>query len=131
MYSQRFRSQPTIKHVDDVTTITFSVGKIKGEDNFIARELLGLTEGVGQRHLSLDLTNVISLNSAELGTLVFLSKRRKAAGGRLTLVNVNLSIGKVFETTNLNRILDIRSEGPLPVRMGNSPALAHNLGGAT
>ena len=54
MLSRGLHSQPTIRHVDDVTTITFSVGKIAGEDNFVARELLGLTEGLGKRHLSLN-----------------------------------------------------------------------------
>jgi anti-anti-sigma factor len=116
MISQRRRSQPAMEQVDDVTTITFSGGKIDGEVNFIARELLGLTEGLGQRHLSLNLSNVISLDSAELGTLVFLCKRRKAAGGRLTLVNVNPGIGKVFERTHLNNFLDIRREVPPPPR---------------
>jgi anti-anti-sigma factor len=111
MILQRLRSQPAMEHVKDVTTITFSAGKIDGEDNFIARELLGLTEDLGRRNLSLNLTNVISLDSAELGTLVFLCKRRKAAGGRLTLVNVNPHIGAVFERTHLTKFLDIRNEG--------------------
>jgi anti-anti-sigma factor len=116
MISQRLRSQPRMEHVDDVTTITFSFGKIAGEENFIARELRGLTEGLGQRHLSLNLANVVSLDSAELGTLVFLCKRRKAAGGRLTLVNVNPHIGAVFERTHLTKFLDIRKEGLPPLR---------------
>jgi anti-anti-sigma factor len=102
--------------VDGVTTITFSDGKIDGEDNFIARELLGLTEGLGHRNLSLNLANVISLNSAELSTLVFLHKRRKAAGGPLTLVNVNPLLDAVFEKTRLHKFLDIRREGPPPLR---------------
>jgi anti-anti-sigma factor len=115
MISQRLRSQPTMEHVDDVTTITFSVGKIPGEENFIARELVGLTDGLGQGHLFVDLKNVISLVSAELGTLVSLCKKMKAAGGQLTLVNVNPRIGDVFERTRLNKFLDIRSERPPPL----------------
>ena len=105
-----------MENVDDVTTITFSVGKIAGEGNFIARELLGLAEVLGQRCLALNLTNVVSLNSAELGTLVFLGKRRQAAGGRLTLVNANPHIGEVFERTHMNQFMDIRREGPPPLR---------------
>jgi anti-anti-sigma factor len=116
MILQRLRSQPTMEHVDDVTTITFSGGKIAGEDNFIARELLGLTKELGQRHLALNLTNVISLNSAELGTFVFLCKALKATGVRLMIVNANPRIGEVFVRTNLNRFLDIRSEGAPPLR---------------
>src|SRR5690349_11516169 len=120
MISQSLCWQPKVEHVDDVTTITFTPGKVDGEPNFIARELFGLTEGLGQRRLSLDLRNVNSLVSAEVATLVLLSVERKAAGGRLTLVNVNPHIGEVFQGTKLNKFLDIRKEGPPTPRPGNT-----------
>ena len=112
MISNRFLSQPTMEHVEGVTTITFSAGKSAGEENFVARELLHLTEGLGQRHLSLNLANVNSINSAEIGTIVLLCKRRNAAGGRLTLTNVNAHLGEVFKRTHLHEFLDIRSDVP-------------------
>jgi len=46
MTSQQLRSQPKMEHVfDDVDIITFTDGRIGGEENFIARELDGLTLG--------------------------------------------------------------------------------------
>jgi len=126
MIVQRLRPRPTVEHVGAVTTVTFSVGKVVGEDNFIARELLGITEGLGRRHLYLNLCNVVSLVSAELGTLVFLSEKRKAGGGRLTLINVNPRAGEYFNRTNLNGSgHSQRRTGAL--RQGDGLVIAHDL----
>ena len=110
MISQQLRSQPTMEHVDDMDIITFTDGKIDGEENFIARELDGLTAGLSHRHLFLDFRNVERVNSSELGTLITLHKNMKAAGGRLTLANVNAHIGQVMERTRLNKFLEVRNE---------------------
>jgi anti-anti-sigma factor len=100
-----------MEHVfDDVDMITFSDGKIGGEDNFIARELDGITAGLSHRHLFLDFSNVERINSSELATLIRLHKNMKTAGGRLTLVNVNPHIGQVLERTRLNKLLEVRKE---------------------
>jgi anti-anti-sigma factor len=111
MTSQHLRSQPTMEHVfDDVDIITFTDGRIGGEENFIARELDGLTVGLSHRHLFLDFSNVGYLNSIELATLIRLHKNMKADGGRLTLVNVNPHIGEILERTKLNKLFEVRKE---------------------
>jgi len=113
MTSQQLRSQPTMEHVfDDVDIITFTDGRIGGEENFIARELDGLTLGLSNRHLFLDFSNVAYINSSELGTLITLHKNMKADGGRLTLVNVNPHVGEVLERMKLNMLFEVRKEGP-------------------
>lgn len=113
MTSQQLRSQPKTEHVfDDVDIITFTDGKVGGEENFIARELAGLTVGLSHRHLFLDFSNVEGINSSELGTLITLHKTMKADGGRLTLVNVNPHIGEVLERTRLHKLFEVRKEGP-------------------
>jgi anti-sigma B factor antagonist len=112
MTSQQLRSQPKMEHVDDADMITFTDGKIGGEENFIARELDGLTLGLNHRHLFLDFSNVGYINSSELGTLITLHKNMKADGGRLTLVNVSPHIGEVLERTKLSELFEVRKEGP-------------------
>src|SRR5579864_7266083 len=114
MISQRLRSQPKMEHVfDDADVITFSGGKIGEEKNFIARELVGLTVGLCHRHLFLDFRNVECINSSELGTLITLHKNMKAAGGRLSLVNVNQHIGEVLARTKLTKLFEVCKEGPV------------------
>lgn len=114
MTSQQLGSLPRMEHVlDDVDIITFSTGKIGGEENFVARELIGLTKELSNRHVFLDFSNVVCINSSELGTLIRLHRNMKAAGGRLTLVNVNPHIGDTLERTNLHKLFEVRKEGPL------------------
>jgi anti-anti-sigma factor len=113
MTSQQLRSHATMEHVfEDVDIITFSDGKIAGEENFVARELIGLTKGLSHRHLFLDFSNVVCINSSELGTLIRLHRNMKAAGGRLTLVKVNPLIGEVLERTKLKEFFEVCKEGP-------------------
>jgi anti-anti-sigma factor len=114
MTSQQLRSHPTMEHAfEGVDIIAFTAGKMGDEENFIARELAGLTVGLSHRHLFLDFSNVGYINSIELATLVRLHKTMKADGGRLTLVNVNPHIGEVLERTKLNKLFEVRKEGPL------------------
>jgi anti-anti-sigma factor len=108
MISQSLCAQPQVECVDDETTITFTAGKLDGEENFIVRELKGLTEGLGKRLLFLDLKHVKSLSSAEVGSLLLLHKKLKTAGGQLTLVNLSAHLGEVFARIKLNALLDIR-----------------------
>jgi anti-anti-sigma factor len=112
MIPQGLCAQPQVECVAecvaDQTTITFTAGRIDGEENFIIRELQGLTDGLGRCLLFLDLRHVKGLSSAEVGTLVFLHKKLKAAGGRLTLVNLSVRLREVFARTKLNTFLDIR-----------------------
>jgi anti-anti-sigma factor len=104
--------QARVEHREDVAIITFTDGKIAGEENFIARELVGRTERLRQRHLFLDFSNVECINSSEVSAIICLHKKMKAAGGRLTLAALSPQVSEVMERTRLNRFLDIRQEVP-------------------
>src|SRR5579871_1753688 len=81
----------------------------------LARELEGRTERLEACHLLLDFTNVEYLNSLELGTLITLDNRLKAAGGRLTLFNLNTQIYELFTITHLQTVMGIcREERTIP-----------------
>jgi anti-anti-sigma factor len=112
MTSKQLGLKPQVEHIGEKTILTFTDGKIWGEENFIARELrVSLPQPSGQCHLFLDFRNVGFLNSSELGTLLCLRKKMHEALGRLTLVNLNPPIVEVFKRTKLNRILDIERAG--------------------
>ncbi len=111
MNSQISRTQPKVERSGNITIITFIPNAIRDVENVIARELEGLTSGVGERHLLLDFTNVDSLNSMELGTLITLHKQVRDAGGRLTLFNLNTNVFELFTITQLDSRLGICREG--------------------
>jgi anti-sigma B factor antagonist len=104
------RTPPKAEQSDGVKIIRFTAGQNRDVENVIAKELEGLTDGLGKSHLLLDFTNVEYITSVELGTLIGLHKRMKATGGRLTLFNLNLQVFEVFAVTRLDTLLGICRE---------------------
>jgi anti-anti-sigma factor len=109
MISYSLHRRPAAEHVDGVTTITLSAGKPRAYQNVIAAELRGHV-GNPQGHLILDFENVRFIQGLELGTLVILHARMKAAGGRLTIINVQPQIYEVFALTGLNQLIEISQQ---------------------
>lgn len=98
---------PKVERSGNITIITFVAGAIRDVENVIARELQELTDGTDVRHLLLDFSNVEYLGSLELGTLITLHNRARAAGGRLTLFNLSPQLFRVFAVTRLDTLLEI------------------------
>jgi anti-sigma B factor antagonist len=105
------RLPPKVESGGNVTVLTFTTHKRDLED-MLGSELHGHTDGLGGSHLLLDFANVKSLGSLELGTLVSLHKKLRAAAGRLTLFNVSPEVYEVFEVTRLHTLLTICREAP-------------------
>jgi anti-anti-sigma factor len=63
------------------------------------------------RDVRLDFAGVDYVESRELGALVVLNRKVKAAGGRLALVNVGPFVAGVFGVTRLDTILDVHRTG--------------------
>jgi anti-anti-sigma factor len=101
-------SQPRVEHEGNQTTITLTEGKVRDPENTIAGELAGLTDGLGARHLVLHFGEVRRIHSGELGTLIDLHKRMRAAGGRLALTTVRPEVYEVFEVTRLTAFMSVR-----------------------
>jgi anti-anti-sigma factor len=101
------RPAPGVQQSGNLKIITFTRGQARGVENVIAAELESLTDGPGDAHLLLDFTNVRYITSVELGTLIGLHKRVKAAGGRLTLFNLSPQVFEVFTATHLDRFFGI------------------------
>ena len=108
------RPQPKVERAGAVTVVTFTAGAIRDVENVIARELEGHTDGAAGRHLLLDFTNVRYLNSMELGTLISLHKKAEAAGGRLTLFNLDDQLRELFAVTRLDTFLAVCREDEAP-----------------
>jgi anti-anti-sigma factor len=111
MTSSRLRMESVVKHIGDVTIITFADGTIGGEETSVTGKLVaGVPAELGQRHLVLDLRDVYYITSGQLSTLLALHKKCNAAGGRLTLANVGPEIYDVCQRIKLNNILDVRRQ---------------------
>lgn len=91
----------------NVRIITFAAGRECRMDEVIAAELGSQKDEGSECHLLLDFTNVSSISSVELGTLIGLHKKMKSSGGRLTLFNLNLLVFEVFSITRVETLLEI------------------------
>ncbi|QDU19664.1 STAS domain-containing protein [Urbifossiella limnaea] len=68
------------------------------------RELAGI-RAAGDPGLALDLSAVAFLTSVALSRFVALDRELKAAGGRLTLLNVRPDVRRVFAVSRLDALL--------------------------
>ena len=102
--------RPKVEQKGNVRIITFTGDKLRDFENVLASELKGRSEDLGKCHLLLDFTNVESLSSVELETLIALHKTTKASGGRLTLFNLSADIYELFTVTRLQTLLGICRE---------------------
>ena len=80
----------TTRALDVVSTGDATIVRLTDEDFHGGQHqrLLALTDTTGLTHLCLDFANVRFLGSIGMATLIQLDRKMRAAGGRLTLVNV-------------------------------------------
>ena len=93
----------------DVTIVTFTEERIVDEE-----QVRGLQESFGpiieknqDKELIINFINVKFMTSALLGFLVRVHKKVCELGGRLRLSNLDSSLRKVFEITQLTKIFEI------------------------
>ena len=81
----------------------------QGLSDLTAEQLAQLVAGPnGPAELQLDFGGVPYLDSLALGKLVGLHRKMKAAGGRLTLLNVGTAVLEVIQASRLDTILEVR-----------------------
>ena len=103
------QSRITVEYGLDITIVRLADDEILDEGHI--RELKELIEPVIEKNkdsqMLLDFVNVKSMTSSMLGFLVRIHKNISERGGQLKLCNVNPSIHKVFEITQLTKVFDI------------------------
>jgi anti-anti-sigma factor len=103
------QSRMTVEYGLDVTIVKLADDKILDEGHI--RKLKELIEPAIEKNkdsqMLLDFVNVKSMTSAMLGLLVRIQKKVSERGGQLKLCNVDPSIRKVFEITQLTKVFDI------------------------
>jgi anti-anti-sigma factor len=102
---------PAAESSGDVTVFTFSAPAVRDEEDMLGKELRGLADDLDGRHLLLNFANVRGIYSVEIGTLISLHKRLRAAGGRLTLFGLSAAVYEVLDLMRLDGYLDICRAG--------------------
>ncbi len=76
--------------------------------NVIGDELYSVADRPDCRNLLLNFAGVERLSSTMLGKILMVKKKMEAKKGKLKLCDIGPEIRDVFESTNLDQILDIR-----------------------
>ncbi len=93
----------------DVTFVTFTEEKILEEEQVrkLRESLEAVIEKNEDKKLILSFVNVRFMTSAVLGLLVRVHKKVIEQGGTLQLSNLDSSLRRVFEITQLTKVFDI------------------------
>ena len=103
------RSRMRVDYGLDVTHVKLADERILDEEQIrdLRRSFETIIEKNQEGQMLLDFANVKSMTSAMLGLLVRVHKRVRERGGQLKLCNLDPSIQKVFEITQLTKVFDI------------------------
>ena len=93
-------------HPNDPSPLTFT-GVTTGHNSLGDELNAANTAAVCSGNLVLDFTNVRSVNSLELSTLVGLHERLLSRGACLTLIHLDANVREVFAVTRLDTFLTI------------------------
>ena len=99
-----------VEQAGNLRIFTFEGGPIRDIQNRLSRELEGRTDGLDGCHLMLDFTNVESVGSEELGTIIRLHRKMNSGGGLLTLFNVRPQVFDAFAVTRLDTLVRVCRE---------------------
>jgi len=93
----------------DVTFVTFEEEKIldEGQISRLQQAFESIIERNAEHKLILNFTNVKFMTSAVLGLLVRIHKKVAELGGTMQLSNLDSSLRRVFEITQLTKVFDI------------------------
>lgn len=82
-----------------------------GDADLALRQTLTFALVAGQRHVIVNLKEVSDIDSTALGTLVFCAQQYRQANGKLVLLHLSKSEGRLSEILKLNSVFEIhRSE---------------------
>jgi anti-sigma B factor antagonist len=82
-------------------------------------ERLALLSEAGKNQVTLDLTNLVFIDSTGLSVLVMAFNRAQAAEGSVVIRNPSLSVMRILEITGLASVFTIAGDGdPVPSTSG-------------
>jgi anti-anti-sigma factor len=98
-----------VQDVADGTIVGLSPRDLDKESvPILVEDLFTLVEDSGRPNLYLDLSEIHQIASVVLGKLLALDKKLHEHGGRLILLHTDPFVYRLFQSTRLTDVLDIR-----------------------
>ena len=102
-------AQIIVSTINNVAVVGFTSDSLLDpvEVETAGREMYALVDRQAQRKIVLDFSEVKFLSSQMIGVIVNLHKKSKAIKGEIVLCGLRPQLRKVFQITNLDRILTL------------------------
>jgi anti-anti-sigma factor len=103
------KSKIFVEHTQEVTIVTLNDQRILHDEQIkeIEKSIMLVVEQARRLDMILDFCYVKFMSSSFLGLLVKIHKKMCERKGRLQLCNVDPNLYKIFEITQLNKVLDV------------------------
>jgi anti-sigma B factor antagonist len=104
------------RQVGEIAIVDISGRITLGEGNVMLREIMVDLLEKGHKHILLNLTEVVHVDSAGIGELVRTHTSVRKQGGRLKLVNPNRKVHELLQMTMLSAVFDVQPDEPTAIR---------------
>ena len=102
--------------VDGVVVLALDGRIVLGEETTALRENVKSLLAAGQKNILLDLTNVTTIDSSGLGTLVAAHSSARSNGASLRLCNLGSRFNELLQITKLLTVFEVSSNEAEAVR---------------
>ena len=104
------KTQTATRQVGDITIVDVSGRITLGEGNVMLREVMVDLLEKGNKHILLNLSEVIHVDSAGIGALVRSHTSVRKQGGHMKLVNPNKKVRDLLQMTMLSAVFDVQED---------------------
>jgi len=98
------------RQIGEITILDISGGITLGEGILLLREIMVDLLAKGNKHILLNLTEVVHVDSAGIGELVRSHTSVRKQGGHIKLVNPNQKVRDLLRMTMLSAVFDVQED---------------------
>jgi len=95
------------REIDGVILLDLKGHLVLGDEDLMLRQRVRSLTDAGANKLILNLKEVSTIDTAVLGTLIYCAQKFQEAGGRLVLIHLSPSLGRLSDALKLNAAFDI------------------------
>jgi anti-sigma B factor antagonist len=104
------KMRASTRQIGEITILDISGRITLGEGNVMLREIIVDLLAKGNKHILLNLGEVVHVDSAGIGELVRSHTSVRKQGGHIKLVNPNKKVGELLRMTMLSAVFDVQED---------------------
>jgi anti-sigma B factor antagonist len=104
------KMRTSTRQIGEITILDISGAIALGEGNLMLREIMVDLLAKGNKHILLNLTEVVHVDSAGIGELVRSHTSVRKQGGHIKLVNPNKKVRDLLRMTMLSAVFDVQDD---------------------